>query len=161
MFETIVIPLDGSELAEEALAAALEVAHKFEAKLVLVQAVDTLAQRMSQPPSLIDSPASAAASVEVLQSALDAEKEMAHHYLGALRDKLAAQGVRVEAFVGEGLAADVILTVAREQTAGLIVMSTHGRGGLGRLVFGSVADAVLRHSQTPVLLIRSREKKEG
>jgi len=159
MFDKIVVPLDGSELAEEALGKAQELATKLQSSLILVQAVDTLAQRMSAPPALMESPAAAAASVELLQAALEAEKEAAHKYLGRLRERLAAGGLKPEAFVGEGSAANVILEVASEQKADLIVMSTHGRGGLGRLVFGSVADAVLRRSAVPVLLIRSRERK--
>jgi nucleotide-binding universal stress UspA family protein len=109
----------------------------------------------------MESPAAAAASVNVLQSALDAEKDAAHKYLGPLRDRLADGGRKVEAYVGEGPAVDVILSVAREQSASVIVMSTHGRGGLGRLVFGSVADGILRHSEIPVLLVRSREKPKS
>jgi nucleotide-binding universal stress UspA family protein len=161
MFETVVVPLDGSELAEEALETAEALAARFESRLVLVQAVDSLAMRMSQPPAMMESPAAAAASVNVLQSALDAEKDAAHKYLGPLRDRLADGGRKVEAYVGEGPAVDVILSVAREQSAGVIVMSTHGRGGLGRLVFGSVADGILRHSEIPVLLVRSREKPKS
>jgi nucleotide-binding universal stress UspA family protein len=57
--------------------------------------------------------------------------------------------------VAEGEAADAIVEQAAENGANLIIMSSHGRGGLGRLVFGSVADAVLRHSPVPVLLLRS------
>ncbi|HXH20470.1 MAG TPA: universal stress protein [Dehalococcoidia bacterium] len=158
MFETILVPLDGSDLAEEAIDPAGELARCFGSRIVLVQAVDSLAMRMSQPPAIIEAPAAAAASVDVFQSALEAEKEGAHRYLAEVRDRLAAGGGRVEAFVGEGPATDVILSVAREQGAGVIVMSTHGRGGLGRLVFGSVADGILRRSETPVLLIRSRER---
>lgn len=158
MFETIVVPLDGSEHAEEALGRAVEVAKKFESRLILVQAVESMAQRLSQPPGVLESPTATAASVDVLQTAIDAEKEAARKYLGDWRDRLTSEGLKVEAFVGEGAAADVILGLGKDQGADLIVMSTHGRGGLGRLFFGSVADAVLRHSEVPVLLVRTVTK---
>ncbi len=158
MFETILVPLDGSELAEEALETAAELASGLGARLVLVQAVDSLAHRMTQPIGILDSPAGAAANVELLQKALDAEKEGAQRYLAEHRTKLTAKGNQVEAFVGEGGASEVILGLAKDQNAGMIVMSTHGRGGLSRLLFGSVAEAVLRHGEVPVLLLRSKAK---
>jgi nucleotide-binding universal stress UspA family protein len=55
-------------------------------------------------------------------------------------------------------AADAIVDTAHERNAGLIVMASHGRGGLGRALFGSVADSVLRRSRVPVLLIRLEEE---
>jgi len=157
MFETIIVPLDGSELAEQALDRAAELAAKVQARVVLVQAVESLAQRMTAPPAIMESPAAAAASVEILQEAVDAEKEQAEQYLASVRDKLTARGLQAEAYVGEGPASDVVLKLAEDKKSDLIVMSTHGRGGLGRLVFGSVADAVLRHSQVPVLLVRAKK----
>jgi len=65
--------------------------------------------------------------------------------------------VRVEGRVRRGNPADEIVAAARETGADIIAMSTHGRGGLGRLVFGSVAQAVLRHVDIPVLLMRATE----
>jgi nucleotide-binding universal stress UspA family protein len=156
MFEIIVVPLDGSRLAEESLPIAEEVARRFDSRLVLAQAVESLAQRLVQPPVVMEAPASTAMSVEVLQKAVDAEKSAAHAYLSGMKERMGGAGIDVEAFVGEGPATDVILEVAREQGAGLIVMTTHGRGGLGRLVFGSVADGVLKRSEVPVLLRRSK-----
>jgi nucleotide-binding universal stress UspA family protein len=64
----------------------------------------------------------------------------------------------LQAYVAEGHAAEAILSLAEEQGAGMIVMSTHGRGGLARAVFGSVADAILKRSHIPVLVIRSKAK---
>jgi nucleotide-binding universal stress UspA family protein len=101
----------------------------------------------------MESPATAVANVELIQKMTEAEQSDAHSYLDALRDKV---GADVEALVVEGDAADAIVETASAKQAGLIVMSSHGRGGLGRLVFGSVADAVLRRSPVPVLLLRSR-----
>jgi nucleotide-binding universal stress UspA family protein len=158
MFETILVPLDGSDLAEQALEPAAELARKLESLLVLMQAVDSLAQRLSKPPMVMETPSSAPVTVEIMQEALDAEKGAAKAYLAGLEQRLLSTGVKVEAFVAEGPAADAILSVAQDQGAGMIVMSTHGRGGLLRVVFGSVADAILKRSHIPVLVIRSQEK---
>jgi nucleotide-binding universal stress UspA family protein len=155
MFECIIVPLDGSDLAEQALAQATSLAKGLGSKLVLVQAIDSLAQRMGLTQATLEAPSAAAANVDLLQQALEAEKAEAERYLAAKRTELGAAGLKVEAYVGEGPAADVILRVAEDQGAGLIAMSTHGRGGLGRLVFGSVADAVLRRSEIPILVKRS------
>jgi nucleotide-binding universal stress UspA family protein len=154
MFETILVPLDGSELAERALAAALELKAKFGSRLILVRSVEPASHHLVQAPGVMESPAAAVANVELIQKMTEAEQSEAHTYLGALRDKL---GADVEALVIEDDAADAIVQTAAEKQAGLIVMSSHGRGGLGRLVFGSVADAVLRRSPVPVLLLRSPE----
>ena len=109
---------------------------------------------------MLESPAVAAVNVEVLQEALDAEKHEAQKYLAEKRDALVKRGIEAEAYVGEGQAAEVILKLAADKASDIVVMSTHGRGGLGRLVFGSVADAVLRHSEIPVLLIRSKPQEK-
>jgi len=65
--------------------------------------------------------------------------------------------VRVDTRVRWGYAADEIVRAAREAEADLIAMSTHGRSGLGRAIFGSVAQAVLRQAETPVFLMRATE----
>ncbi len=158
MFETIVVPLDGSQLAEAVLPGVSDLARKLGSKVLLVQAVETLAQRLVAPPDVLESPAAAAANITALEQAIAGEKEAAKRYLSQVGSRLKSEGVDVESFIGDGSASDVILNLATERGAGLIAMSTHGRGGLGRLVFGSVADAVLRHSGVPVLLIRSQEK---
>lgn len=159
MFETIIVPLDGSELAETVLRRAREVARKFGSRIVLVQAVESLAQRQLQPSAMLEPPAAAAANFELLEKAVKAEKEAAEKYLAEVRDRLRADGLNVEAMIAEGDAADSILKLAEDEGADLIAMSTHGRGGLGRLVFGSVADAVLRRTHCPVLLLRPDAKE--
>lgn len=157
MYKTLVTTLDGSELAEQALGPATDLARQIQARMVLVQAVDSLAQRMAHTSAILETPGAATANFELLQASLDAEKEVARNYLAAVRDRLAAAGVECEAFVGEGAAAEVILSVVEQQGADMIVICTHGRGGLKRVLFGSTADAVIRNSKVPVLLIRAKE----
>ena len=78
-----------------------------------------------------------------------------------LAGRLRRRGLAVTHEHHEGLAADVIVARARESRAALIAMTTHGRGGLGRLLFGSTADAVLRHAPCPVLLVRVSDEDTG
>jgi nucleotide-binding universal stress UspA family protein len=78
----------------------------------------------------------------------------AEEYLGSVAAGLRGRGVRVTVHVRVGDAVAEILAGSREVEADLIAMSTHGRGGLGRLLFGSVAEAVLRQAETPVFMMR-------
>jgi nucleotide-binding universal stress UspA family protein len=71
--------------------------------------------------------------------------------------RLEAAGVAVERRRLDGPAGESVVAAAREGGADLIAMTTHGRGGLGRLVMGSVADYVLQHAPCPVLLVRSTQ----
>ena len=79
----------------------------------------------------------------------------AHAYLEGIGQRLAERGLTIRTDVRLEAAAEAILDLAVEQQADLIVMSTHGRGGLGRWVYGSVADRVLRGAAIPVLLVRA------
>jgi nucleotide-binding universal stress UspA family protein len=81
----------------------------------------------------------------------------AEEYLTPLAVDLRRRGVRVKTEVRRGEAAEEILKSAREAKADVIAMTTHGRTGLGRMLFGSVAETVLRESELPVLLMRSSE----
>jgi nucleotide-binding universal stress UspA family protein len=78
----------------------------------------------------------------------------AEEYLASIAAALRARGVRVTIHVSVGDAVGQILAGAREAEADLIAMTTHGRGGLGRLLFGSIAEAVLRQAEIPVFLLR-------
>ena len=152
MFETVIVPLDGSELAEAALEPAREVAEKFGSELLLLRVVEPRSHHIAtQPPGVFESPSAAEANVELMGQVVDAERDEATTYLQAVRDRL---GGKVEYIVVEGQPADAIPATAEDRNASLIVMSSHGRGGLGRMIFGSVADAVLKSNNIPVLLIR-------
>lgn len=157
MFETVIVPLDGSELAEAALESARAITEKFDSTLLLVRAIEPMSHLIAtQPPGIFESPAAAEVNIEVLEEVVHAEREEATKYLEAVRSRL---GGKIEYVVVEGEARDAIVQVATERSAGLVVMSSHGRGGLGRVIFGSVADAVLRNSTVPVMLIRLEESK--
>ena len=134
----ILVPLDGSALAEAALPSAASLAGS-EAALILVRAAEARTIPGADP---------AEAQVRVVR--------VAEEYLAAVAARLARQGrAKVQTSVWYGPAAPAIVDAARLHRADLIVMSPHGRSGLGRLVVGSVAESVLRGTTTPILLVRS------
>ena len=135
----VLIPLDGSTVAEEALMQALDLTRGRESTLVLVRAAES-----STWPGM-----------DLIGEQVRVVRE-AEEYLGAVKADLAAKGLqRVETSVWYGPPASAIVEAARVGKVDLIVMTTHGRSGLGRLVLGSVAEAVLRGTTTPILLHRS------
>ncbi len=148
MYKKILVPLDGSELAEKVLSHAAEMALCSGAEILLLRVPvysyegGGMATTMpgALPPNLI-------------QETQDVRRQ-AEAYLVHVRKDLEGRELAVSARIEEGNPAETILRVAREEGADLITMCTHGRTGLSRMVFGSVADQVLRGSEIPVLLIR-------
>jgi nucleotide-binding universal stress UspA family protein len=136
--KTILVPLDGSNLAEAALQPAVELARESRAKLVLLRAVEAYARPMVDPTD---------AQVHAVREA--------ERYLAEAKDRAATGGVAdAETSVWYGPPVEAIVEAARFRKADLIVMSSHGRSGLGRLVLGSIAESVLRSTTVPILLIR-------
>ncbi|HLG94168.1 MAG TPA: universal stress protein, partial [candidate division Zixibacteria bacterium] len=88
-------------------------------------------------------------------------KREAQQYLESATRRPEWKSVKAQLMVKVGPAADVIIDYARSRRADLIVMSTHGRSGLGRWAFGSIADKVLRGANCPVLLVRASLKGKG
>ncbi len=138
MFERIVVPLDGSELAEAVLGQVRRILLHKDSEILLVQAVPVLTGAEGELPEL----------PSILQA-------RAAKYLGRLAAQLTDQGARVRPVTRLGDPADVILDVVSEERATLITMSTHGRSGIARWTLGSVAEKVLRTSPVPVLAVRS------
>jgi nucleotide-binding universal stress UspA family protein len=138
MLQTILVPLDGSELAERALPLAVGMVQGGSGKLVLTR----VAHSHSFP------------GVDPVEGQVRSINE-AEDYLGIVAARLRADGVAVETAVAYGPAADGILDEIRVRRPDLVVMATHGRSGLGRWVSGSVAEAVLGRGEVPVLLTRA------
>ena len=141
--KTIVVPLDGSALAETALPVAQALAASLGGPLLLVRAVP--------PADPVLTPDGMAVAL-FTEDRTVAERE-ANEYLAPLAARLADAGNAVQALVRFGKPAEVIRAVAEEHGAALTVLATHGRTGLDRLLLGSVAEAVVRHGATPVLLV--------
>lgn len=155
MYDRILLPLDGSELAEAVEPHAMAMAKKFESEVILLQVVtpvSTLVARMA--PGLVAPATTAQISVEAAREQFQAEMREATQYLSSVAQRFQAEGVATRTHVMEGEPAETILEYAKDADVSMICMSTHGRSGLGRTIFGSVADEVLRNSHLPVLLIR-------
>jgi nucleotide-binding universal stress UspA family protein len=143
MFKRILITLDGSELAERALKPAFALAEKFGAEVLLLRV--PLTQQFISMPS--------GSGALLPEEYVERDRQETEDYLRAVKTQWlgSAPKIRVESLSGEPAA--VILDVAETEAADLIVMSTHGRSGLSRLLYGSVAESVLRGARSPVLLV--------
>ncbi len=151
MFESILVSLDGSALAEQALAPAFTIAAQFGATVLLLRVVVPERPVLHQPPLV---PPPFGADAETLRS----QVREAHDYLTRLELPLPRSGLLVHTRVLVGAPPASIVATATDSTIDLIVMSTHGRTGLTRLLYGSVAEAVLRGSPVPVLMIPNRAR---
>jgi nucleotide-binding universal stress UspA family protein len=163
MFKRILVPLDGSRLGSRALPYAIEVAKHFGAEVILMQVV-----KRTMPTIGVGAPESVSAmgAEIVVQAALDEDEKnisRAKRYLGRKVWRMKSQGVAGSYSVVIGDPAQSIIAFSQEEHVDLIVMSTHGKSGLKRAIMGSVADAVIRESGKPVLIIspQSRSKKRS
>ena len=142
----ILVPLDGSSLAERAIPLATALAEKFGSEILLLRVLDI--PKPTPPTSHLE-----VTIGWVREARAQAHKE-ARNYLDTRQQKVYQQGIKVRALVRDRSPAEDILQVASSEEIDLIVMSAHGKGGLTRWTFGSVADKVARHSPCPVLLVR-------
>jgi nucleotide-binding universal stress UspA family protein len=149
----ILVPLDGSALAEAALAPATAVAELFNAELVLVQVV---------PPSSAGTllPVTFAAGYDAEIVALQRKK--AQEYLAGLSELLQERGSRVKTTVAVGHnVGETLINLAHPERIDLVAIATHGRGGIQRLMLGSVADKLIRAAGPPVLVVRPGKGRKG
>jgi nucleotide-binding universal stress UspA family protein len=142
--EHILIPLDGSALAEDMLEHALTLGLLSQARYTLVQAIDPDAVLYASPPAV----------VRADEQGLQQQRAAAASYLEGIAERLRARGAAVQTAVVLAAPAPAILAYAHDHDVDLIAMSTRGRGGVARLLLGSVADKVLRGASMPLLLHR-------
>ncbi len=142
MYTKILLPLDGSSLAERAVSHAAEIARGTSAELILLQVVhDPLADA---PEAGQQEESRAVAEVSAL----------ALEYLQRIAASLAADGIKARCAVLEGEPAAAILGLAHDENVDAIVMSTHGRSGFSKLIMGSVAEKVALTTKRPVMLVK-------
>ncbi len=142
----IMVPLDGSKLSELALKKAKEVARQMNAKILLFTAFDV---PVGDTLSLYTE------SLVSMEEMVDRWRKDTGTYLSEVAHRLRADGFNVETEMMLGEVAQVIEEVTVREKIDLIVMSTHGRSGLSRWVYGSVANKVLRTVDCPLLLVRA------
>lgn len=143
MYQRILVPLDGSKLAEMALPHAESLASAFGAKLLLLSVV--------QPHMVVGR---TPADLKLFQEQLDTLGEDTAAYLKGLKGSFAKKNINAETAVKYGPVVGEIVDMAEGRKVDLVVMASHGRSGLGRVFFGSVAAGVLNRLQTPLLMIR-------
>lgn len=139
MFKRILVPLDGSELAESILPLVGDVARRFQATLILFHVLEK------------------DASATIHGQRHLAHQDEACEYLGGLAQKFIAEGIPVESEVHDNPASDVARSIrehARELKGDLVALCAHGQGGLRDLVIGSIAQQVIQQEDIPVLFIR-------
>lgn len=154
MYYRILAPLDGSKLAECSLGHIKDIATGCHVSEVVLLSV------VEQASNSIGWPSSETQVKEIINEIENAQKQVrqkAESYLAEVAANLRLSGLGVQTIVVEGnlgqQAADVILDYAVNNDVDLIIMSTHGRSGISRWAFGSVAEKVVRHSTVPVLTV--------
>ncbi|MEX1254078.1 MAG: universal stress protein [Dehalococcoidia bacterium] len=141
MIKRLLVPLDGSDLAEEALRIASDMAEGVNGVLVLARVVPPPVPGRFYAPNLLD-------------QVQEAQAREAEAYLEALAERLKKDRLHVETRVLKGEVASTLVRLAEQERCELIAMSSHGLGGVGWHVFGSVAQKVLHSSRCPVLIVR-------
>jgi len=160
MYKRILVPLDGSKLAECALTPVEELVRGYNTQEVILVSVTEQVQARTRAPEArelyrsSDSPAYQSAGPEVTVTFGKKQRE-AQRYRDGIADKLEAKGIKARTEVLLWPPAEAIASCAERNGADIIIMSTHGRSGPSRWAYGSVADKVLRSSCVPVLLIRA------
>jgi nucleotide-binding universal stress UspA family protein len=147
LLNKVLLPLDGSKQSESAVPQVEELAQGLGAEVVLLHVIAPTYHVYSIPGE----------SVEMTFTPEDMERFRAksRQYLETVAEAFKRRGISTTTEVAIGRAADEIMRLSEEMSPDLIAMSTHGRSGIGRWAFGSVADKVLHASNTPVLLVRS------
>lgn len=135
MYKKILVPLDGSEVAECILSQVEDVALAHQAEVILLQVLP---------------------ATGVLPHQAEAEAKAARNYLNKVKGRFQAKGVKTTTTIRHGEDAAIeIADYAQVNEVDLVAMCTHGRSGVGRWIFGSVAEKVLRGTNRPILLIRA------
>jgi nucleotide-binding universal stress UspA family protein len=146
MYKRVLIPLDGSALAEQALPHAMAQAGCFQAELILLKALEPF-------------PHARGMSLGDLERIKQQASTWAREYLERLAADVRQQGITAQAVTIDGRPHVEIPQFAETNQVDLIVMSTRGQSGLSRWLMGSVADRVVRGATVPVLVVRTRKEE--
>ncbi len=134
----ILVATDGSRYSAAAAERAIDFAKSYGGELRVVSVVDVPSEFYAEAPNAVD---------DMINKAKG--------YVRDVRVRAESEGVKSESFVGEGEAYQIITNLAKKENVNVIVMSSHGRTGLRRLLMGSVAEKVIGHAPCPVLVVRS------
>ena len=146
MYNTVLVPLDGSKRAETILPHVKDIALRYKARVVFLGV-------MEQPHTIVSTDGIYIPPQEIL----DKHREETENYLKNKQDEFIANGLDAKTLVTYGRVVDEIIHVAKEENADLIAMASHGRTGLARVFYGSVAAGVLHQIDRPLLLVRAED----
>ena len=145
MYRRILVPLDGSDLAEQALPHALTLAQAFQSHVILLRVLEPL-------PGVILLPKAIITEAEAMT------RELAHNYLEEVATRLSQHGISVEVATTEGHPAEEIVLFSETANVDLVVMCTHGHSGARPYHMGTVAERVLHGATVAVLVARAGQK---
>ena len=154
MFSNILVPLDGSELSEKALDVVKSLASSSETTVHLIEVVSRSPEfEARRGTSGFFQTGEIELEINTARQLVDRRIGRAKEYLEMVAVGLQDAGINVVTAIGEGAADEQIIDYAKENNIDLIVMSTHGHGGLRRLFIGSVTDRVVHSGEKPVLVV--------
>ncbi len=145
MYKCILVPLDGSKKAEFILPHVEEIALSFKAKLVFLQMIE-------MPPMMMGSETP---YLEGFQAEMEEMARQAELYLDTVKGEFREKGIKAKVRVLHGPVVEGIINTAESENADLIAIASHGRTGLSKVFYGSVAAGVMHRIDRPLLLIRS------
>jgi nucleotide-binding universal stress UspA family protein len=145
MYKKILVPLDGSKRSEKILPYVEDIAQQHEATIILMQVLES--------PTFVMGPYNT--TIYYDQELTDQLVKDSQTYLEALAEQVRERGVAVRVLLEYGATVRTILEVAEREGADLIAMASHGRTGMGRVFYGSVAAGVLQQADRPLLVIRA------
>jgi len=146
MYHKILVPLDGSKRADRILPHVEELARRYQAKVILLQVVEYRTV-----------PTAEGALFSLSDQELDQAKRQAEAHLNGIQGEFRGKKIESKIHVIYGPVVEGILNLAAREDVDLIALASHGRGGLARVFYGSVAAGLLHRVDRPLLIIRSRE----
>jgi len=146
MYNTVLVPLDGSKRAETILPHVEDIALRYKARVVFLGVIE-------QPHTVVSPDGIYIPHQDVLEQ----QREETEKYLKKRQDEFIADGLDAKTHIIYGRVVDEIIRIAEEENADLIAMASHGRTGLARVFYGSVAAGVLHQIDRPLLLVRAED----
>jgi nucleotide-binding universal stress UspA family protein len=153
MYQILLVPLDGSPRAEMILPHVWDLAMQFKSKVIFLMVVEPPLQFVN--PSLYDNSIQADVIHDYLIN-YKRKKEEIISYLAGFQEVFRKKGIETNAFVEQGAVVENIISVAQRENADLIAIASHGRSGMSRVFYGSVAAGILQKIDRPMLIIRTR-----
>ena len=148
MYRKILVPLDGSKRAEKILPHVEELASRYKAKVIFLQVVEY---------KTITTPEGAFINLSDLE--FEQAKEQAEKHLAGIQGKFRGKNIETQTYVTYGPVVEGIIKIAAQEGVDLIALASHGRSGVSRVFYGSVAAGLLHRVDRPLLIIRSRNSE--